>query len=183
MRKLKYYIASTLDGFIAHEDGSFDGFLVTGDHVSDYLAALQQFDAVLMGRTTYEVGLKEGLTSPYPHMKQFLISRTLQTSPDEAVTLVTEGLTELVQQLKAESGQDIYLCGGGQLAATLLAQKLIDEIILKVNPVVFGSGTPLFSGSHQPLSTTPLQLMDHKVYGNGLVLLSYQVLYESDPRE
>lgn len=178
MRKLKYYIASTIDGFIAHEDGSFDGFLMTGEHVSDYLAALEKFDAVLMGRKTYEVGVKEGLTSPYPQMQQFLISRTLQTSPDEAVTLVSEGLTELVKTLKSESGKDIYLCGGGNLGATLLAEKLIDEIILKVNPVVFGHGIPLFSGSPQVLPTLPLQLKNHKVYKNGLVLLTYQVLYE-----
>lgn len=180
MRRLKYYIASTIDGFIAHEDGSFDGFLMTGDHVSDYLAALQQFDAVLMGRKTYEVGVKEGLTSPYPHMQQFVVSRTLQTSPDEAVTLVADGLHDLVQKLKAESDQDIYLCGGGSLAATLLAAKQIDEIILKLNPVLFGTGIPLFAGSQKSIPTTELQLLDHTIYGNGLVLLSYRVLYKEE---
>lgn len=179
MRKLKYYIASTIDGFIAHEDGSFDGFLMEGDHVSDYLAALQQFDAVLMGRKTYEVGVKEGVTNPYPHMQQFVISRTLQTSPDEAVTVIADELNDLVRDLKAESGQDIYLCGGGELATTLLAAQQIDEIILKVNPVLFGTGIPLFAGGQHSIPTTRLQLLDHNIYSNGLVLLFYTVLYDS----
>ncbi|WP_299487110.1 dihydrofolate reductase family protein [Acaryochloris sp. IP29b_bin.137] len=178
MRKLKYYIASTVDGFIAHQDGSLDGFLMTGDHVSDYLAALKQFDAVLMGRKTYEVGVKEGVTNPYPHMQQFVISRTLQTSPDESITVVSDGLETLVRDLKARTGQDIYLCGGGQLATTLLAAQLIDDIILKVNPVLFGTGIPLFAGSQLSIPTTRLQLSDHTIYSNGLVLLLYTVLYD-----
>lgn len=178
MRKLKYYIASTIDGFIAHKDGSFDGFLMEGDHVSDYLAALQQFDAVLMGRKTYEAGVKEGITNPYPQMKQFVISRTLQTSPDEAVTVVADQVNDLVRNLKAESGQDIYLCGGGELATALLAAKQIDDIILKVNPVLFGSGIPLFAGGQHAFPTTRLQLSDHNIYSNGLVLLFYNVLYD-----
>lgn len=180
MRKLKYYIASTIDGFIAHKNGSFDGFLMTGDHVSDYVAALQNFDAVLMGRKTYEAGMKEGITSPYPHMQQFVISRTLQTSPDEAITVVADRLPDLVRNLKAEGDpdKDIYLCGGGQLATTLLAEELIDEIILKINPVLFGTGIPLFSGVQSDVLSTRLHLLDHNIYSNGLVLLFYGVLYD-----
>jgi dihydrofolate reductase len=50
MRKLRYYVACSVDGFIAHEDGTWDGFLPEGEHVADYLASLERFDAVLMGR-------------------------------------------------------------------------------------------------------------------------------------
>ena len=182
MRRLKYYIASTVDGFIAHEDGSFDGFLMSGDHVSDYLEALQQFDVVLMGRKTYEVGLQEGVTNPYPHMQQFVISKTLQASPDEAITVVSDGIVELVKRLKTESGQDIYLCGGGLLAATLLSARLIDDVILKINPVLFGSGIPLIAGDPLPIPTTQLQLTDSKIYDNGLVLLLYQIIQEQDSK-
>jgi len=178
MRRLKYYVASTVDGYIAHEDGSFSGFLMVGDHVSDYLEVLKQFDVVLMGRKTYQIGVNEGLTSPYPHMQQYVISKTLQTSPDPAITVVSEGVVDLVKHLKAESGQDIYLCGGGTLAATLFAEGLVDDVILKVNPVLFGSGIPVIAGGVQPIPMTPLQLMDSKIYDNGLVLLWYRVLQE-----
>ncbi len=86
MRELKYYVACTVDKFIARKDGSFDCFLMEGEHVADLLknfpetipahfrdklgitAENQCFDAVLMGRRTYAVGLQEGITNPYPQM-------------------------------------------------------------------------------------------------------------------
>src|SRR5262245_66526455 len=100
MRELKYYVACTVDGFIARADGSFDLVLAEGDHLADLFAAYPEtvpahlrgplgvrgedrcFDAVLMGRRTYEVGLKVGVTNPYPQMEQYLFSRTLERSAD-----------------------------------------------------------------------------------------------------
>src|SRR5262245_59314524 len=116
-RRLKYYVACTVDGYICKVDGSFDCFmrggLGEGGHVTDYLASFQTFDVVLMGRKTYEVGLKVGVTNPYPTMRTYVFSRTMKTSPDERVTLVTENATDVVRALKREPGKDIYLCGGG----------------------------------------------------------------------
>ena len=60
MRPLIYFVACSVDGYIAHEDGSWDGFLVEGEAVTDYLEALHRFEAVLMGRVTYEIGIREG---------------------------------------------------------------------------------------------------------------------------
>lgn len=172
MRKLKYYVAVTVDNYIASKDGSFDAFLAEGEHVTDYLESFKWFDVVLMGRKTYEVGLKDGVTNPYPTMKQYVFSRTMKASPDENVELVSENIVELVRELKNETGKDIYLCGGADLATTLFAENLIDEIILKLNPVLLGSGIPLFSGV---IKQTDLELTDSKIYGNGVVLLFYRV--------
>ena len=73
MRKLKYHVASTVDGFIAHEDHSIDGFVSEGEHVIDYLESLKNdYDIVLMGRRTYEFGFQFGVTNPYPWMKQYV---------------------------------------------------------------------------------------------------------------
>jgi len=176
MRKLKYFVACTVDGFICREDGSFDCFmrrgLGAGPHVTDYLESLKTFDAVLMGRKTYEVGLKVGVTNPYPTMKSYVFSRTMKTSPDKQVTLVSENALEVVRKLKGEPGRDIYLCGGGEFAAVLLAEALVDEILLKLNPFLLGSGVRLFSGIIQ---VTDLRLLGIKDYGNGVILLHYGV--------
>ncbi len=172
MRKLKYYVAISVDGFIAHEDGSFDGFPWDDEVVADFFDSLGQFDTVLMGRKTYEVGLKEGKTSPYPAMKQYLFSRTMATSPDAQVELISENAVETVTALKETPGTAIWLCGGADLATTLVAAGLIDEIILKVNPVLFGTGISLLSTGIEP---TPLTLVDTKIYEGGTALLSYRM--------
>lgn len=188
MRELKYYVACTVDRFIARQDGSFDFFLPEGEHLADLIESFPEtipghlrealgvragnkwFDAVLMGRKTYEVGLNVGVTNPYPHLKQYLFSRTMKVSPDENVELVSGDPIALVKELKKQSGKDIWLCGGGDLATRLFSE--IDEIILKVNPILLGSGIPLFSGV---IKQTDLELAEIKSYSNGFVLLRYRL--------
>jgi dihydrofolate reductase len=188
MRKLVYYVACTADGFIARKDGSFDCFLMEGEHYADLIASFpetvpshlrdhlgvraanQHFDAVLMGRATYEVGTALGVTNPYPHLKQYLFSRSLESSPDPDVEHVSTDALLKVRELKREPGKDIWLCGGGKLAADLFAE--IDELILKVNPIVIGKGIPLFSREVKP---TVLELVESKRYRNGFMMNTYNV--------
>ena len=172
MRKLIYYVACSIDGFIAHKDGSIDGFLPEGEHITDYLESLKSFDIVLMGRKTYEFGFQFGVTNPYPTMKQYVFSRTMKESPDRNVELVSENIIEFVKRLKNETGNDIYLCGGANLATTLFNAKSIDRIIVKLNPFLMGAGIPLFSGA---IEQTALELIDSKKYENGVVFLDYQI--------
>ena len=172
MRPVIYYVAVSVDGYIAHADGTWDGFLPDGQPVTDYLAALGHFDTVLMGRRTYEVGVEMGTTDPYPAMDSYVFSRTMTESPDERVTLVSENAPDVVRSLKEKPGRPIYLCGGADLAAALFAEGLVDELILKVNPVVLGKGIPLFSGV---VPQTALDLVRSLTYANGCVWLSYQV--------
>lgn len=172
MRKLVYYVATTLDGFIAHEDGSFDGFVWDDEFVADYYASLKDFDTVLMGRKTYEVGLRDGKTSPYPEMKQFLFSTTLKESPDPQVQLVSDSGVELVERLKSQSGRDIWLCGGASLASQMFAASLVDEVRIKLNPVLFGKGIPLIAGETQ---VTTLELKSEKRFQCGILVLTYDV--------
>lgn len=188
MRNLVYYIACTADGFIAREDGSFDCFPMTGEHlphlVAEYpetipghlremLGAQEEpkhFDTVLMGRHTYEVGSLAGFTNPYPQLRQYVVSKTMKESPDTAVQLVKDDSVALVRSLKQEAGRGIWLCGGARLAGALYHE--IDELILKVNPVVLGTGMPLFAGASGPLA---LELLAHQTFGGGVAIHHYRV--------
>jgi dihydrofolate reductase len=176
MRKLIYHVASTLDGFIAHEDHTVDGFLGEGIHADEYLASLHtDYDAVMMGRKTYEFGLRFG-THPYPWLKEkYIVSSTMKEKPDEHVEVISEKVAERVQQLKNENGKNIYLCGGEKLATLLLAEKLVDDVLVKLNPVLFGSGIPLISKIPKWVE---LELNSSKTYGSGVLLLHYQLNYQ-----
>ncbi|MCE9673640.1 dihydrofolate reductase family protein [Myxococcus stipitatus] len=171
-RKLTYHVATTLDGFIAREDDSFDCFINEGDHVTDYLATLRTYGAVLMGRRTYDIGLKFDVTDPYPYLDTYVFSRTLKESPNPRVKLISEDVVGAVRALKAQEGKDIYLAGGGELATQLFTAGLVDEVITKVNPLLLGTGIPLVTRLPAHI---PLELRSTKVYRNGVVLLQYAV--------
>lgn len=173
MSELVYYVASTLDGFIAHEDGSFDGFAWDDEVVSDFFNDQKDFGTVLMGRKTYEVGLKEGKTSPYPEMRQIVFSKSMSASPDPAVELVASDLVEFVKGLKSESDRPIWVCGGSEIATQLVKVGLIDKIVIKLNPVIFGSGIPLFCSIPQHVL---LKLVSQKTYSCGIVFNTYEVM-------
>src|SRR5262245_48702619 len=169
----------TLDNFIAHEDGSCGGFVPEGDHVADYLARLAGYDTVVMGRRTYEYGYPFGVVpgqhAPlYRHMRHFIFSRTLRFGPEAQVEVIDQDEVGCVERLKEEGGTDIYLCGGGAFAGFLLDQGLIDRVLIKLNPVVFGRGVRLFGSSGKKAC---LELVASKVYSNGVLLLHYDVKY------
>lgn len=187
MRKLKYFIACTVDRFIARPDDSYNFFMTEGEHVADLHAAFpetipacfrkklgitsenQCFDAVVMRRKTHEVGLKEGISNPYLQMKQYVVSQTLR-DPDSEIELVSSDPVAFVRELKQQPGKDIWLCGGSSLATVLFPE--INEMILKVHPILLGSGIALFSGI---VPQTSLELTDNKLYSNGFMLLGYRL--------
>jgi dihydrofolate reductase len=190
MRDLVYYVAVTADGFIAGEDGAFDGFPLDDEYLAALYAQLPEtfaiplragedplqpnryFDTVLMGRNTYEVGLPHGVTSPYPTLKQYVFSRTIEKTASDDVELVRADAVETARALKASDGMAIWICGGAELAGALYAAGLIDELILKVNPVLFGRGIPLLRGDAK---LTNLKLSSSTTYRSGHAILRYRV--------
>lgn len=172
MRKLTYHVATTVDGFIARRDGTVDFFPQEGDHSPDYLAALKAYGAVVMGRRTYEYGLSLGVTDPYPWMDTYVFSRSMKESPDPRVKVVAEDALGVVRRLKEHEGADIYLCGGGELATQLFDAGLVDEVILKVNPVLLGDGVALAPGVRAAMK---LELLSTKVHAQGVIVARYAV--------
>ncbi|WP_367135018.1 dihydrofolate reductase family protein [Saccharothrix sp. HUAS TT1] len=182
MRTLTYFVATTLDGFIADQNGGFNDFLFEGDHMTalfeeypDTLPAQarqalgidtpnKNFDTVIMGRATYQV--PGGPPSPYPHLRQYVVSTRLATTPPD-VHVVPDPLTK-IRELKSEDGLGIWLCGGGRLAATLLPE--IDELILKVHPIVLGKGIPLFAADSP---TTHFTKSSTRTFDTGVIFTNY----------
>jgi dihydrofolate reductase len=180
MRTVKYLVAASLDGRIAQVDGTFACFGSVGDaHVPDYLASLRRFDTVLMGRKTYQVGLDMGVTDPYPFLESYVFSSSIAGSPNPRVHLIAAEPAAFVRELKHREGGGIYLCGGAQLASALLDASLVDEIEVKLCPLVIGDGIPLFGSLINPVR---LELLATKTYPNGVLLLSYRVLVMIPPR-
>ncbi|MBG0857723.1 dihydrofolate reductase family protein [Streptomyces spinoverrucosus] len=191
MRKLVYYFGVTLDGRIAGPGGEYD-FFPTGDEqqtasYSAWTNALypetvptalraatgltdapnRRFDTVLMGLGAYRPALDAGITSPYAHLRQYVVSSTLKPDVDPAVTVVPGDPVGLVRELKREegTGPDIWLCGGGRLAGALLPE--LDEMVVKNYPVVAGAGIPAFDGAFDP---TAFDVAERTAFPNGVTL-------------
>ena len=176
MRKIHYHIAVTLDGYICHEDGSIDGFLMEGDHANEFIQSLDNYDTVLMGSQTYSFAFQYGLEPgqpAYPTLKHYIFSQSLDFESSDTVTLIKDNALQTIQTLKQEEGKDIWLCGGGVLAGYLLKHRMIDGLFLKVNPIVFGTGRKLFAGSSQ---LNNFKFESSKAYNNGVVLNHYTLL-------
>lgn len=155
MRKIIYYVATSIDGYIAGPGGDASKFVAQGDGVQKYLKDLEKFETVIMGRKTYEFGYNFGLQPgqpAYPHMRHYIFSNNLSFEDQAENVHVLAPDIDLVKELKSESGSNIYLCGGGQFAGWLLDEGLIDEVILKINPVILGEGIGLFGSSKNSVS-------------------------------
>lgn len=167
MRKLRYQVAVSLDGFIASPDGSVDW--IPADPEIDFEALFAQFDTFLMGRGTYEASGTE-----LEEHRVVVVSTTLDPAVHPDVTIVSADVVEYVAALKAEPGKDIWLFGGGQLFRSLLAADLVDTVEPAIVPVLLGAGVPFLP---DPATRARLELTAHHVYArSGIVLLAYAVL-------
>ncbi|MFD0317244.1 dihydrofolate reductase family protein [Streptomyces flavalbus] len=191
MRKLTYLVACSLDGYIGDPAGDATSMLTYLDE--EYLGHLAtehadtlptqarrglgvddapntRFDTIIQGRASYDLALKDGITSPYAHLRQYVASRTLTESPDPDVEIIAEDLVGRVRALKAEdSALDIYLCGGSGIAGALLDE--VDELVIKSYPQVYGSGMPMFGGA--AFAVTDFRLTSVRAFGNGVVIRAY----------
>jgi dihydrofolate reductase len=166
-----YYVAASLDGYIATPDGDvawLAPFEATGEDYG-YATFYASIDAVLLGRKTYEQGLSFG-DWPYPGKPCWVFTRQALEVGQPDVRVAREGLRPALAELTARGCRRAWLVGGGTLAAAFRAEGLISEYIVAVVPVILGAGIPLFAGAAPP---EYLSLLESRVFRNGIVQMHY----------
>ena len=170
MRSVLYRVATSVDGYIAGPRGELDW--IVHDPAIDLAQVYESVDTVLLGRRTYELTRQPG-APPWPKDWQiYVFSRTLAPEEHPGVTVVSAEAGRLVAALRASSGREIWLFGGGSLFRSLLLAKQVDIVEVTVIPVLLGGGVSLLEAG-TPL--TRLSLEHSQAYPSGLLSVRYQV--------
>ena len=178
MRPVRYNVAASLDGYIAGPNGEFDWIPMDPD--IDFDALFRGVDTVLLGRSTYEVVLRDPAAPAWPKGSRiFVFSRTLRAADHPGVTIVAENAAGVVAALREEaSGGDIWLFGGAALFGSLLAAGQVDRVEVTVIPILLGGGISMLpAGSVRAL----LALQHIEQYSSGQVSLHYAVANARSP--
>jgi dihydrofolate reductase len=175
MPGVKLYIATSLDGFIARENGSID-WLTEYDNNPEtdygYSKFYSSIGTVLMGRKTYEQVLGFG-SWPYKEKKSYVFTRQREPLLRESnVEFVSGDIGEFVRQIKESTEEDIWLVGGSQLIKAFLEENFVQDLIIFVVPKILGSGIPLFDHIGKEIRLKTLRV---EKYENGLVRMEYEV--------
>ena len=170
-RRLRYNVAASLDGFIADRNGGFDWIL--HDPAVDFAALFASVDTIVVGRLTYEAMRAQGAPPWADGTRVYVVSRTLAPAAAPGAMIVRDDPVALASELRSEEGTgDIWLFGGGQLFATLLAGGQVDSVEVTVVPVLLGEGVPLLAGG---ATRIVLALETTKVYPTGMIAMHYSV--------
>jgi dihydrofolate reductase len=175
MTKIKLFIAHSLDGFIARENGSLDWLenLPNPKGVDHgYSKFLADIDTILIARASYEEILGFGVDWPYPNCQTWVLTRQSNYIVSTPNTQLLYPISpQAFADVKASATKDIWALGGGKLISALLNLGLVDEMTLSVIPIVLGKGILLFP--NQPLETK-LELINTQSFETGVVNLHYR---------
>jgi dihydrofolate reductase len=182
MRKVTLGLANSLDNYIAREDGGSDWLSWTPEVAEISAEFMKTVDAILIGRKTYEVMLASGQAS-YPGATNYVFSRSVRKratlakaiarmNVEPKVEFVDGDAADFVRKLKRRNGKGIVIFGGGELARSLFDADLIDEVVLNVQPVILGSGIPLFPRLKKQIN---LELLNCRPLKHAGLILSYRV--------
>ena len=175
MKKIKLYIAVSLDGYIARPDGGLDWLLKypmpTGTEYS-YKDLMDSIDTIIMGNSTYQELIAMSVDWPYKGKKTYVLTRYKNNlSPKEDVTYLTDNVIRTIRQLKQQEGKDIWLVGGGQVITLLMNHDLVDEMQICFVPVILGEGIPLFPNKPKE---SQWDLTGNTAYESGILKVDYR---------
>jgi dihydrofolate reductase len=171
VRRLRYQVAASLDGYIAGPGGELDWIVMDPD--IDFAALFAQFDMAVMGRKTFLASLQQGQGGAMGSLRVVVFSRTLRPEEHPDVSIDTGDAVEKVRALKAKPGKDIWLFGGGGLFRSMLDAGLVDGVDAAIVPVLLGGGIPFLPS---PAQRAKLKLRNRRIYEkSGIVALEYDV--------
>ena len=176
MRRLRYNIATSLDGFIASPDGSTDWIIQ--DESIDFVKLYAEFDMFVMGRKTYETLLHMGEQNPLRERRReemVVVSRSMRAEEHPEFILVEEDVVQYVTELKAKNGRDIWLFGGAELARCLLEGRLVDTVEVAIMPVLLSRGVKMVSDGEG--NVWRLKLRSVEKLKSGILMCEYDVVY------
>ena len=172
MPEVLYYVACSVDGYIATADGEVDWltpFMSEGDD-HGFTAFYSSVDAIVMGSHTYEFALRN-LPWRSPDRPSWVFTHRSLDTAHPSVTLTSEEPEQVIRSLHARGLKRVWLMGGGELAASFRTRGLITHYIIAVVPVLLGNGIPLF-GNHT--GRKRLKLVEAKPFPSGIVQLNYR---------
>jgi dihydrofolate reductase len=170
MKRIRYGVAMSLDGYVAGPNGEADWIVMDPD--VNFAEIWAQYDTLLMGRRTYEAATARLGKGAMLGRKTVVVSRTMRSPDHPGVTIASELNRDWLQSLRAQSRKDIWLMGGGELFRSVLDMHEVDTVEVSVIPVLLGGGIPLL---RPPARQTRLKLSGHKIYRSGRVSLVYDV--------
>lgn len=168
MQKVVLFIATSFDGFIADKNGGIDWLFSDADYgYTDFYATI---DAIVIGRRTYEQSLTLATGWPFEGKPTYVLTRNPNKWNHPKAEFVSEDVLHLTKRLRAQHKKDIWLVGGAEVVEAFRKERLIDEYIISIHPVILGDGIPLFQKEHLPEWLT---LEAVQSYPSGLVQLKY----------
>jgi dihydrofolate reductase len=187
MRKIVSFVHVSLDGFVASAEGGLDWISITEDLFEYVEERIQQTNAALYGRVTYQMMEAYWPTaadkpSPtrhdiehsrwYKNARKIVLSKTLKEKDHGNTKIISSDLAGEITRLKQGAGSEILMFGSPSATHALMAEGLIDEYWMFINPILLGHGVPLFKNIK---GRTALELVKSKIFASGVVCLQYEV--------
>lgn len=174
MKNVILYIAVSLDGYIADRNGSVSWIKGQNDSVEledTFTPFFDSIDTVIMGKRTYDQIVTELSSNHWPYMgaTTFVITHDDESIGTEHIRFSNTSVCRLVDELREQSGKNIWICGGAQVARQLIEKDMIDTYHIAVIPVILGGGIKLFDTTEHKIDLT---LACTKEY-NGIIELTY----------
>lgn len=175
MKKVKLYIATSLNGYIAKTDHSVDWLneipTPKGEDYG-YIDFYNSCSVTIQGNNTYNFILNSGHDFPYKTTENYVFTRNVNLRDNHDVKFISKDHIAFIEALKKEDGKDIWLIGGGQINAIFFDNDLIDEIWIHVMPIVLEDGIKL---SNRLSKDIRLELLSTRSYSSGVIEMKYKV--------